>query len=158
MSQFRSICSLRDVCWLYLWESLFILAQQPPVGQGLLAHEVSTSHTTTHHIRYMACVLCAVQSTAHNTLDEWSGRRRNLRTHNTHNRQNTMPPVGFEPIISAGERPQTARPLGSAPLGEWDDVILKEQHSTLIPYHQPVHFHSIWPYKVIPYITALHTM
>ena len=28
-------------------------------------------------------------------------------THNTHNRQTLMPLVGFEPTISAGERPQT---------------------------------------------------
>ena len=27
--------------------------------------------------------------------------------HNTHNKQTSMPPVGFEPTISAGERPQT---------------------------------------------------
>jgi len=41
-------------------------------------------------------------------LDEWSARRRDLylTTHNTHNRQTSMPPVGFEPTISAGERPQ----------------------------------------------------
>ena len=40
-------------------------------------------------------------------LDEWSARRRDLylTTHNTHNRQISMPPVGFEPMISAGERP-----------------------------------------------------
>ena len=40
--------------------------------------------------------------------DEWSARRRELylTTHNTHNRQISMPPVGFEPTISAGERPQ----------------------------------------------------
>jgi len=30
-----------------------------------------------------------------------------MATHNTHNRQTSMPPVGFEPIISAGERPKT---------------------------------------------------
>ena len=30
-----------------------------------------------------------------------------LTTHNTHNRQTSMPPVGFESMISAGERPQT---------------------------------------------------
>jgi len=43
------------------------------------------------------------------SLDEWSARRRDLylTTHNTHNRQTSMPPVGFEPTISAGERPQT---------------------------------------------------
>jgi len=41
-------------------------------------------------------------------LDEWSARRRDfyLTTHDTHNRQISMPPVGFEPKISAGERPQ----------------------------------------------------
>ena len=42
-------------------------------------------------------------------LDEWSARRRDLylTTHNTHNRQTSMPPVGFEPTIPASERPQT---------------------------------------------------
>ena len=40
-------------------------------------------------------------------LDEWSVRRRDLyqTTHNTHNRQTSMPRVGFEPTIAAGERP-----------------------------------------------------
>ena len=42
-------------------------------------------------------------------LAEWSARRRDLylTTHNTHNRQISMPPVGFETTMSAGERPQT---------------------------------------------------
>jgi hypothetical protein len=42
-------------------------------------------------------------------LDEWWARRRDvyLTTHNTHNRQTSKPPVGFEPTISASERPQT---------------------------------------------------
>ena len=42
-------------------------------------------------------------------LDERSARHRALylTTHNNHNRQTSMPPVGFEPTISAGERPQT---------------------------------------------------
>jgi len=30
---------------------MFVLARQPPVGQDLLIHEVSKSHTTTHHSR-----------------------------------------------------------------------------------------------------------
>ena len=36
-------------------------------------------------------------------LDEWSARRKDLylTTHDTHNRQISMPPVGFEPTISA---------------------------------------------------------
>ena len=42
-------------------------------------------------------------------LDAWTARRRDLylTTHNTVNRQTSMPPVGFEPTISVGERPQT---------------------------------------------------
>ena len=42
-------------------------------------------------------------------LDGWSARRRDLylTTHNTHNRQTSMLPVGFEPAIPAFERPQT---------------------------------------------------
>ena len=42
-------------------------------------------------------------------LDEWSARRRDLylTTYNTRNRQTSMPPVGFEPTVSACERPQT---------------------------------------------------
>ena len=40
-------------------------------------------------------------------LDARSVRRRDfyLTTHNTHNRQTSIPPVGFEPTISVGERP-----------------------------------------------------
>ena len=42
-------------------------------------------------------------------LDQWSARRRDLylTTHNNHNRQTSIIPVGFEPTISAGEGPQT---------------------------------------------------
>jgi hypothetical protein len=38
-------------------------------------------------------------------LDEWSAHRRDLylTTHDTHNRQISMPPVGFVPMISAGD-------------------------------------------------------
>jgi hypothetical protein len=46
-------------------------------------------------------------------LDEWSARRRDLylTTHDTHNRQISMTPVGFEPTISPVERPVAARVL-----------------------------------------------
>ena len=42
-------------------------------------------------------------------LDELSARRIDFypTTNNTHNRQLSMPPVGFQPTISAGDRPQT---------------------------------------------------
>ena len=60
-------------------------------------------------------------------LDEWSARRRDLylTAHDTHNRQISMPPVGFEPKISAGER-QEASPLlrlwVQIPSGAWKFV------------------------------------
>ena len=42
-------------------------------------------------------------------LDKWSARSRDLylTTYNSHNRQTSMHPVGFEPTISASERPQS---------------------------------------------------
>ena len=42
-------------------------------------------------------------------LDEWSARRTDLylTTNNTHKRQTSMPPGGFEPAIAANKRPQT---------------------------------------------------
>jgi hypothetical protein len=42
-------------------------------------------------------------------LDEWSARLRDLylTTHNIHNRESSMSPVGFEPKISGSERPQS---------------------------------------------------
>ena len=57
-------------------------------------------------------------------LDEWSARRRDfyLTTHDTHNSQISMPLVGFEPTISAGERPAATRLLRSwvwIPPGAW---------------------------------------
>jgi len=43
------------------------------------------------------------------SLDEWSARRKDLylTPHNTHKRQPSMPPAGFEPSVPANERPQT---------------------------------------------------
>jgi hypothetical protein len=42
-------------------------------------------------------------------LDEWSACHRDLylTTHNTHKRQTSMSPAGFEPTIPANERLQT---------------------------------------------------
>ena len=61
-------------------------------------------------------------------LDESAARRRDLylTTHDTHNRQISMPPVGFEPTISAGERPccSPAEIVGSNPTGGMDICLL----------------------------------
>ena len=53
-------------------------------------------------------------------LDECSARRKDLylTTHDTHNRQISMPPVGFEPTISAGQRPAEIMEI----LTMWGDV------------------------------------
>jgi hypothetical protein len=50
---------------------------------------------------------CSTVSTT--PMDGWSARRRDLylTTNNTHNRQTSMPPAGFEPSFPAIERPQT---------------------------------------------------
>ena len=76
---------------------LLLLARQPPpppVGHGLPILEVSRSHSTTHHSRqdFSGRVI----SPSHRPLPD-----------NTHKTQTSMLPVGFEPTISAGERPQT---------------------------------------------------
>jgi len=67
-------------------------------------------------------------------LDEWSARRRDLylTTHNTHNRQTSMPPLGFEPTISAGERPQTYA---------LDRGVYWDRHSS---YHIVLKYGIIW--------------
>ena len=61
-------------------------------------------------------------------LDERSVRRRDLylTTHDTHNRQISVPPVEFEPKISAGERPcrSPAEIVGSNPTGGMDICLL----------------------------------
>ena len=70
------------------------------MGQGLLIHEVSRSHSTTHH-----------------SWKDSSGRvPSSSQTNDTtqHPRQASMSPVGFEPTISAGERPQTYALDGTA--------------------------------------------
>ena len=73
------------------------------------------THTHTHTYIYIYILLWFLDHTQQRTtvgrtpLDERSARRRDLylTTHNTHNRKISMPPVGFEPTTSAGERPQT---------------------------------------------------
>ena len=72
----------------------FPVALQPNAGYGLLILEVSRSHTT-HHNRWDSSgrVISSLQ--------------RPLPDNTQHSQQTSMPPVGFEPTTSAGERPQT---------------------------------------------------
>ena len=73
------------------------MAQQLLVGQGLLIIDRGFTITLRH------TTLCRTP------LDEGSERRRDLylTKHNTHKRQISMSPAGFEAAIPASERPQT---------------------------------------------------
>jgi hypothetical protein len=66
------------------------MARQTLVGQNLLVIETSQSHSDTPHS--VGLLWMSDQPDA---------------THNTHKRQISMPPAGFEPAIPARERPQT---------------------------------------------------
>jgi hypothetical protein len=61
-------------------------------------------------------------------LTEWSARRRHLylTTQNTDNRPTSMPSAGFEPTISAGERPQTYA-LDCAATGIGSEILITTQ-------------------------------
>ena len=74
------------------------MVQQPSVGQGPFIIEASRSHSDTHTRTH------ALDRTS---LEVWSALRRDLRltTHNTHNRQTSMPPGEFDPVTPANERP-----------------------------------------------------
>jgi len=63
----------------------FFVALRPNVGHGLLILEVFLDHTQRR------------TTVGRTPLDELSARRRDLylTTHDTHNRQISMPPVGF---------------------------------------------------------------
>ena len=73
----------------------FYWAQQSPVDQGLLIREVARSHTATHHSRQDSFGRVITPS------------QRPLPENTQHSQQTSMPPVGFEPTISADERSQT---------------------------------------------------
>ena len=66
-------------------------------------------------------------------LDEWSARCRDLylTTRNTHNRKTSMFPVGFEPTISAGERPQT-HALDRAATGTGKTYFITSQNQKVV--------------------------
>jgi len=75
-----------------------LMAQQPPVGQGLLSIEASRSHSDTLHSVGLFCTSDqpdAETSTWHNT------------------QQTSKLPAGFEPAIPTSEWPQT-QPLDGA--------------------------------------------
>jgi len=86
--------------------SIFLLARQPPVGQSLLIHEISRSHTTTHHSRY-----------------DSSGRmisssQRPLPDNKQHSQQTDIHASGAIRTHSLSRR--AAADLNPRPRGQWD--------------------------------------
>jgi hypothetical protein len=69
------------------------VSQQTPVGQGLLNFEASRWHSVTHD--FSGRVISPMQRDLY------------LTTHNTHNRQTSMPSERFEPTAPASKRPDT---------------------------------------------------
>jgi hypothetical protein len=76
------------------------MALRPNAGHGLLILEASRSHTHTHNDAPQSVGLLW-------TCDQLIAQRPLPDNTNTHNRQTSIPPVGFEPTIPAGERLQT---------------------------------------------------
>ena len=77
------------------------------MGQGVIIQEVSRSHTTTQYSRWGFSRLRIDPS------------QRSLAEDTQQSKQTSMPPVGFEPTISASEEPQTYA-LDHAPTGTGD--------------------------------------
>jgi len=64
----------------HFWDLFFfLLAQQPPLGQSLLIHEVSRSHTTTDHIRSDSSG--RVISSSHRLLPDNTQQRQHTNIH-----------------------------------------------------------------------------
>jgi hypothetical protein len=89
----RYSCIQSNTIYIYI----FSMAQQPLGGLGRLI------------FRGFTITLFRHTTLGRTPLDEGPARRRvlYLTTHNTHNRQTSMPLVGFEPTILVSERPQT---------------------------------------------------
>jgi hypothetical protein len=80
-------------------------------------------------------------------VEEWSFRHRDLHltTHNTHNRQASMPLMGFESILSAGEWPDLCLRL----CGHWDRRYWYECRNT----------HKCWRnYTFLAYLNWIRTV
>jgi hypothetical protein len=78
------------------WQVIFFYCAKAPIGLGPPHYRVFT--ITLRHTKFFRT-----------PLDEWSARSTDLylTTQNTHKRQTSMPPAGFDPTIPVSEQPQT---------------------------------------------------
>jgi len=87
-----------------------------------LSHGATARSGSGPHYRGFTITLCHTTLIT-SSLDEWSALCKDLRltSHNTHKKQTSMPPAGFEPAIPASERPQT-HALDRAATGMCDEL------------------------------------
>ena len=116
--------------------TFFFVTLQPNAGQGLLIHQVSRSHTATHHTR---------QDSSGRVI---SSSQRPLPDNTKHQQQKTsMPPARFEPAIPAGERPQIyALDCTTTGIGSRHTHTHTHAHkNSLLPNHYPffIRYHVI---------------
>jgi hypothetical protein len=92
----RWVKSRNQSCLNLIW-----VIPHPPWRCGPTRAKALSFLTFLHHTQRRTTV-------SRTPLDEWSDRRRDpyLTTYTTNNRQTSMPLAGFEPTISASERPQ----------------------------------------------------
>jgi len=96
---------------------LFFLARHPPLCQGLIIHEVSRSHTTTHHSRQDSSG--RVFSSSQRTLPDNTQHSQQIEIH---------APAGIR-THSLSRR--AAADLRLRPRGHWDRQMLQYSHETV---------------------------
>ena len=122
-----AVCAVAPSCWNHTFAQFILLRRsseyypfkrcQVPVGHpvcvciyiySLLWRCGQTRVRTSSFLRFLDHTQRRIIA-GRTPLGALSARRRDiyLTTHNTHNRETSMPLVGFEPTISGGERPQT---------------------------------------------------
>jgi hypothetical protein len=90
----------------------------------------ATAHSGPGPLSYRGFTISLRHTTlGKNPLDEWSARRRDLyrTTHNTHTRETSMSPVGFEHTIPANKRPPT-HALNRAATGNGERIRTMKNH------------------------------
>ena len=115
LCKFEVPSATADQLSCFLMHAYFCTAEVP-VPRHIKPLRLLMSYIYMEHLFLMFLDHIKRRSTVGRTPpDEWSARRRDLylTTHDTHNRQISMPPVGFKPKISAGERPAAAHLLRS---------------------------------------------
>ena len=119
---------LNPICYLLALLGAHNFLHVSRVRVKLLTFRLLMSYIYMEHPFLMFLDHTRCSTVGRTPLDDWSAHRRDLylTTHDTHNRQISMPPMGFEPTILAGERPcrSPAEILGSNPTGGMDICLL----------------------------------